>query len=193
MSTIDWASLRQNADDAMRPAPDGEYTLKVKKAEAKTASTGSQMIAVNFVIEGGPSHGKGVFWNLVLSPDNAFALNMFFKRLDAFGIDPTMNGGLSMEQIASMMEGQMVDATLGHREYQNVVRNEVTEVRRNPMSSPRAYSAASSPAASATPAVSNQPPTPQVSTAPPTPSPTAAPVPTPPPASGVSAPPDEPF
>lgn len=189
MSTIDWASLRKNADDAMRPAPDGEYTLKVKKAEAKTASTGSQMIAVNFVIEGGPSHGKGVFWNLVLSPDNAFALNMFFKRLDAFGIDPTMNGGLSMEQIASMMEGATVDATLGHRTFQNVDRNEITEVRRNPMNSPRLVA---SPAASATPAVSNQPPTPQVSTAPPTPSPTATPVPTPAP-NGPSAPPDEPF
>lgn len=128
MSEIDWASLKKNADDATKPAPEGRYRLFCDKAEAKTASTGSPMIVAKFHIEGGPLHGKNIFHNFVLTVDNAFALSIFFRGLGAFGIDDNFFAQLSsssLEPVAAAIVGRQADADLGIRPYQGQDRNEI--------------------------------------------------------------------
>ncbi len=127
MTSIDWAALKRTADDATQPAPVGEYDAIVAKADAKTASTGSPMIVVQFKITGGPKDSKTFFHNFVLSPQNAFAVAKFFSDLEAFGLDNawfTANNP-SMEQIAAELLNKSVHVELGIRSWQGQDRNEV--------------------------------------------------------------------
>lgn len=128
MTDIDWAALRQTADDATRPVPEGEYDLTVTKSEVKTASTGSKMIALTLRVEGGPSNGKNIFNNLVLSLENQFALARWFRTLDAFGLDSNWfsANSPSLEQVAATLLGLHIRGTVSIRQWQGQDRNEIT-------------------------------------------------------------------
>lgn len=127
MTSIDWAALKQTADDATQPAPAGEYDAIVTKADAKTASTGSPMIAVQCKITGGPKDSKVFFHNFVLSPQSAFAVAKFFSDLEAFGLNSEWftTHNPSMEQIAAELLNKPIHVELGIRSWQGQDRNEV--------------------------------------------------------------------
>ncbi|OFW55819.1 MAG: hypothetical protein A2Y75_05230 [Candidatus Solincola sediminis] len=130
MTSIDWASLRQTADDATKPVPEGEYDLVVNKAEATRASSGSPMIKMQLRVVGGPSDKKTIFHNITLTADNAFALAMFFRAMDAFGLNSTWfeQNNPSLEQIAAGLVERPVHATIGIRQFQGSDRNEIKQL-----------------------------------------------------------------
>jgi hypothetical protein len=169
VTEIDWASLKQTADDATRPAPAGDYDVIVKKAEAVIASTGAPMIKMQMGIEGGPSHGKIIFNNLVLTVDNAFALSMWFRNLAAFGVtDAVFAQNPSVDQIAAMLVGRAAVAKLSIRQFQGQDRNQVDQFS-PPAGGPQVAPMVSNvPAPNGAP-VTSGPPVPRVQAGPPTP------------------------
>lgn len=127
MTTINWAALRQTADDATKPLPDGDYNVVVTKATAANAATsGNPMIKIMLEVEDGPKSGRSLFHNLNLTPDSGFALNIFFRALTAFGLsDQYFEQNPTIEQIASDIVGRRACATVGTRTWQGQERNDV--------------------------------------------------------------------
>jgi hypothetical protein len=132
--TINWKDLRKQADDATKPVPADWYEVIVDKAEAKQAQTGSQMIAAQFKIETGPHAGRTVFTNFVFTPDKAFALNIFFRNMEALGVDGSFFAQLqeagfgveaAMAKIAETIAGRRARIEVGMRTWNGQERNEV--------------------------------------------------------------------
>lgn len=87
MAGINFSQLLDQAGDGTFPLLDpGIYTLEVKDAEFKVASTGSPMIAVRFQE---PEKKITIFENWVLTEKAIFRLKMFLKHT---GINPPGDG-----------------------------------------------------------------------------------------------------
>lgn len=131
MSSVDWANLHKQGEDATKPVPIGDYTVQVTESELKQASTGSQMIVVKMRITNGPATGRMLFSNIVFSTEKAFALAMWFKTLGAFGIDVnflnTLQGDINQQlsQIATLLKGRVCTVEAGIKNWQGSDRNEV--------------------------------------------------------------------
>lgn len=127
MSEINWSELKKSADDATKPAPDGEYDLECVKAEAgNAASSGNPKIGAQLKIVGGPCNGKNLLHTFNLTPDSGIALSFFFSAMEAFGLDGNFfNQSPSMAQVAAALVGRKVHAKVGHREWQGQVRNNI--------------------------------------------------------------------
>ena len=131
---VNWSDLRKQADDATKPVPNDWYEVVVEKAERKPASTGAEMVAAQFKIETGPQAGKTLFTNFVFTPDKAFALNIFFRNMEALGVDGNfftqaqqqgLNVEATMTAIASAIVGRRARVEVGTRVWQGQERNEV--------------------------------------------------------------------
>lgn len=182
-NSVNWSDLKKSADDATKPAPEGDYIVEVKKADSTTAQTsGNPMYKLQASITEGPAAGKTVFTNVNVTLGNAFALSIFFRNMAAFGMgDDYFAAGPSHEQVCADLVGRRAIWSLGIRQWQGVDRNEVTGMKA--LEGPNAQaplsatsSAIPTPGAvsvGAGPAVGAMPPTPQIPTpttaAPPTP------------------------
>lgn len=128
--SVAWGQLKQTADDAIRPLDVGTYLFLCSKAEHRRASTGAHMVVANLNVQGGPKHGKSLMHNFVFSPDNSFALAMWFRNFEAFGIDSNfftaLTGNLDqdMPMIASALVGRTAMATVSIRKFQGQDRNQ---------------------------------------------------------------------
>lgn len=134
MSGINWQDLKKAADDATKALPSDWYDVVVKKADQKTASTGSEMISVQFEVATGPHAGRALFTNFVLTPDSSFALSIFFRNLAALGIDDAffrqlsdsgMDAKASLTAIAGVLSDRRARVEVGTRVWQGQDRNEV--------------------------------------------------------------------
>jgi hypothetical protein len=127
--SVAWGQLKTQADDAIKPLDPGRYRFLCSKAEHRMASTGSHMVVVHLVVQSGPKHGKDLMHNFVFTPDNSFALAMWFRNFDAFGLGSdffaTLSGDLQvdMPRVAAAMIGRQVDADVSQREFQRQMRN----------------------------------------------------------------------
>lgn len=127
MTEINWSALKQQADDATKPVPPGDYVVEIKKAEATTASTsGNPMLKVQMTVVEGPQAGKTVFNNFNLTLDSAFAMSIFFRHMEAFGLGTSFfaGGNPSMEAVAQALVGRRAKATLSIRPWQGQDRNQ---------------------------------------------------------------------
>lgn len=130
MADRSWAELRRDADEGTRPLPDADYIVTVASATATQASTGSEMIKLVLRVTSGPQAGRSLWTNFVLSPDNAFALQRFFRNLEAFGLDGRyLDTEPPMEKIAADLVNRSAVATVGSRLFQGAPRNEITALR----------------------------------------------------------------
>lgn len=136
MTSRSWGDLKKTADDASRPIPKDWYDVIISKAVANTASTGSPMIKVQMKVVGGPYNNRVLFTNFVLSTENAVALSIFFRNVDAFGLDDaffTSLGGadsdpaIGMQTVAAALIGRTARAEVGIRTWQGQERNEVQQ------------------------------------------------------------------
>jgi hypothetical protein len=170
MTTVNFAELLKQAGTAATsnnyaPLPDGDYDLKVIEAQATTTSTGKLMFKVTNEVQGGPHDKRRVWDQLVISPDNPKAMNMFFMKATAMGLPTSyFEVNPSPAQVEQALLGRTFRGTLGTRSYNG---NQSNEIKR--------YYASTAPAVSATPAAT------PFATAP-APSPAAAPAPAPAPA-----------
>ena len=173
MASVPWSDLMANAEGGPTPIPAGEYETVVDKATAKKTSKGKDMFSVKFKVVGGPHDGHVVWSNFTISPESPVALGIFFRQLNALGLDGEFFGaGPSPEAVAGALVGRRARLTLEVGEYQGQAKNEVKGVK----PSTSAVPAAPGSAATVDPVVP--------------PAPAEAPS---PPAAGGDAPPKPPF
>jgi hypothetical protein len=123
MSTLNWNDLIKDAGDAANtsyePLPDGDYELVITEATASVAQSGKAMFKVKAQVQSGP-HAKRLVWdNLVVSPENATALGIFFRKMSALGLSReffTQNP--SNAQIEQAMLNRPFRAQIGSRTWQ---------------------------------------------------------------------------
>lgn len=132
-TSVNWGALKKTAEDATRPLPDDWYDVTVVKSEFKLASTGSPMITATLEVDSGPHKTRRLFTNFVLTPENGFALGIFFNNMKAFGFDDNFfaqltQSGLDLEagmvQIAAQLQNRSARVQVGTRQWQGQDRNE---------------------------------------------------------------------
>jgi hypothetical protein len=179
MSTINWADLVKQAGDAggntnYEPLPDGDYELKVIDAKATTTQTGKTMFKITNEVQGGPFAKRRVWDQLVVTTDNPKAMNMFFMKTSAMGLNSAFfDANPTNAQIEQALAGRSFRATLGKRTYNGTESNEIKRYY------PGQAAAAPTTAGAAVP--------------PPPPAPSAAPAPAPAPAPAAPITAEEPF
>jgi hypothetical protein len=177
MSTLNWSELIKEAADSgstsYEPLPDGDYELKVLEAEAKQAQSGKTMFAIKCQVQGGANANRLVWDNLVVSPDNATALGIFFRKMAAMGLtkDAFFDREPTTAQIEQALIGRGFRGQIGSRTYNGQKRNEIKNYY------PSSAAAAGAPA-----------PVQTTTAAAPAPAPAAAPAPAPAPSSAPAAP-----
>jgi hypothetical protein len=135
LTTIDFQSLIAQAKTASFDAlPVGDYDLECVEATPKPTSTGKEMVKAKYKVIAGPSAGRTVFNQYVLSPENATALAIFFRDMQAHGLDETFFTQLQgveqpMAVIAARLPGTRVRMTLSQRQWQGQTRNNVDRVQ----------------------------------------------------------------
>lgn len=129
MSTINWASYIKQAEEAgeslgdFTPLPEGDYAAKVLEAKATTSkSSGAEMIAVTWVIDGGPNSGRRLWSYLSLSEK---AINITIRNLTTLGARALMESGASLEQVAAGIVNAPATLKVTVTEYQGKPKNEV--------------------------------------------------------------------
>lgn len=172
MASFSWGDLQQAADDAgFGVIPAGEYEAVVKSAEHKKTGTGKDKIAVRFSVTSGPSEGKAVFNDFVISPDNGTALGFFFRHMKALGLGPDYFAtNPDLGKVATDLVGRNCVVVVGIRQWNEEDRNEVKGLKPSGGAAPATPAAGPQPMAAPRPAAQPQPmPQPQ-----PTPAPSAA-------------------
>lgn len=119
MGSVNWQQLQEAAGEASFEAlPPSVYDVVVDAAEATQSSSGKDMIKTTFRVEGGPYHGRKVFNQFVLSPENPNALNFFFRHMRAMGLGSEFfAANPRTEQVASALVGQPCRVRLSQREW----------------------------------------------------------------------------
>lgn len=133
-NTVNWDDLIKSASSGFEALPNGDYNVTVEKAEVVTASTGAPMIKTVFVVEDGPHAGRKIFNNFVLTVDNPDALGFFFQNMGHLGLDRTFFASLqgsmqdSLPQVAASLPTRRCRLSLGQREWNGQMRNNVLRV-----------------------------------------------------------------
>ena len=171
-NTIDFAALVQKAGDAAantnyEPLPEGDYEFKVIEAVATTASTGKLMFKITNEVQGGPHSNRRVWDQWVVSPDNETALNIFFAKGAALGLNKSYwEQRPTPAQVEQALVGRSFRGKVALRTYQGKPSNEIKSYY------PSTSVAATSPVAAAAPAPA---PAPAPAAAAPAPAPAPAP------------------
>ncbi len=156
--------------------PASSYDARVKEANAKKASTGSDMIEIVFAIVGGPQDDQWIWSNLVLPKADSKPghRKMFARRMRALGFDMaslTANNP-SLQQVADQMVGRSVRIEVIHKPWEGNQRAEVKSI--SPISGAGTVPSAPTVDAPPIPQVPDVPQVPEIPTAPPAASPPVA-------------------
>lgn len=130
MPVIDFnAAMSQAKNASFEPLPDGNYNLVCLEATASESQTGKPMIKAKYQVEDGPNQGKKVWNNYTFSADNDNALAFFFQHMGFHGLDHSFFAqNPAWETVASSLQGRRIQVTLGQREFQGTIRNDVKKI-----------------------------------------------------------------
>lgn len=134
MTTIDFTKALQDAKGVTFEAlPIGDYDIEVTKAEAVQSQNGKPMIKTNMKVIAGPYERRPIINNFVLSIENPQAVAIFFRHMKCFGITEEFFAALgangSLDPVANALIQRRARLTLGHREWNGEMRNEVKGVK----------------------------------------------------------------
>jgi hypothetical protein len=130
MSSLNWSDLVKEAGEtsSYEPLPDGDYALKVIEATAKVSQSGKTMFAITTEVQGGPHAKRRVWDNLVVSPDSAAALGIFFKKMEALGLPRSyFDQNPTNAQIEAAIRDRVFRGRVGSRVWQGAKKNEIKD------------------------------------------------------------------
>lgn len=130
-NSFNFTDLTKAAEDAgFTVLAKGDYDVEVVTAEAKVTGTGKPQIAVKLKVIAGPSTGKTLFNNFVITKENANALGFFFRHMAAFGLPiDYFNTNPPLAQVASQLVGKRATVSVSIRQWQGTDRNQVDGVK----------------------------------------------------------------
>jgi hypothetical protein len=139
LSTTPFSELiKQAAEAKYTVVPESRYAVVCRDATATKSSTQKDMIKLTVKIVAGPQKGNNVLTQQTLSPDNANAVAIFLKFLDAFGLDsafleglpPGPEGGPNIPAVAAALKGRVAMADVGVHQWNDEDRNDVKKFYR---------------------------------------------------------------
>ena len=128
-----WSDLAEQAgeDTGFSALPQADYDLKVIAAEAKNTSGGKTMFKITTEVTSGPYAKRRVWANLVVSPENPVALNIFFRQMAAIGIGKDYFAtNPSDHNVAESLVGKEFRGQVVIRQYQGEDRNDIKQYSR---------------------------------------------------------------
>lgn len=133
MADFNFGQMRQ---DAMI-VPTGDFILRCVKAEAVKNSKGDDMIKTQLEVIAGPHTGRKFSNNFNIIPSNSNALGMFFRQMDAFGLDEAYfnvlpNGAAGVTRITQDLVGRVVEANVGVRQWNGVDQPDIKTIKKAP-------------------------------------------------------------
>ena len=155
-----WADLADQAGDTSFTAlPEADYDLRIIESKAvNTAKTGKTMFKITTEVTSGPYAKRRIWHNLVVSPENPIALNIFFRQMAAIGIAKEYFAtNPSDHNVAAELVGKEFRAQVIIKQYQGDDRNEIKQISRL---SRTETSTAGPPPAPAAPSPASAPPAP---------------------------------
>lgn len=128
--TVNWSDLAKAAGESGFDAvPAGSYDVFIESCEAKTASTGKNMLKTRFKIENGPKQGSSIFNNFVLSPENPNALAFFFRHMSSLGLGSSyFESNPPLERVAADLMGRRCRIEVSIRTWNDTQQNQVDRV-----------------------------------------------------------------
>jgi hypothetical protein len=128
MTVVDWNSLMKQAQQSAA-LPGADYDMVVVSCDAVNASTGKLMYKTRMAVESGGYQGRHLTNNFVISPDSPTALRIFFRHMNAFGLDANFfASNPAPDTVASSMVGRRALVTLGLRKWRGEDQNEIVQV-----------------------------------------------------------------
>lgn len=130
VKSLDWGAITEMAGEVRLPPP-GNYICEVENAEWKMSSTGKAMLALRHRIKIGPDANQAFFDQLVVTPDNPQALQIFKNKIGLLGGEEAWDAlkANKPELIVDMVEGTVVECVIDHQEYQGTMRTNVKNYR----------------------------------------------------------------
>lgn len=126
---IDWNKVLddQTKDPSIGAAPDGQYNVRITKAEATQSSAGNPMIKVTAEIIDGPYAGKLLWTQITFKTDSPGTMRMAIVNLSALGVDREWLASTnpSIQTLAQTINGAEAVADVDSREWQGQMRNNV--------------------------------------------------------------------
>jgi Protein of unknown function (DUF669) len=158
---ISWSDMLAEADAGgsnYDPLPVGDYTVVIDEASHTTSQSGKLMFKTKMKVEGGPHNGRLVWNQFVISPESPKALGIFFSQMKALGLGKDFfEAQPSEDVVVNSLVGKRANVTVGQREWQGQMRNEIKSIKPS--------GDASSTAAPATPSTPATPPSPSAAPA----------------------------
>ena len=136
MPSKTWSELLNDAEEAgggFSVIPADSYDFVIVKSEARKSSNQKDMFNIQAKVINGPSQGKNVFNNFVISPESPVSLRIFFQQMKVLGLtgENLFNSNPTPEQIASALYGKAFKGTViiekdNKGEDRNVIKNFAT-------------------------------------------------------------------
>jgi hypothetical protein len=108
--SIDWNAAVATAKTAI-DWPADTYKMSIDGASWDKTKTGKDRLKIRMLCKVGPKTGKFLFWDLVLTPDNAKALKFFLDRLNTLGVSADKLSAWQEESL-KLYNGDKDDAAL---------------------------------------------------------------------------------
>lgn len=133
MAEFNFGQMRQDA----LIVPTGDFTVRCVKADAVKNSNGDDMIKVQLEVIAGPYTGRKFSNNFNIIPSNPNALAMFFRQMEAFGLDEAYfntipNGPAGVARITLDLVGRVVDVNVGIRKWNDVDQPDIKSIKKAP-------------------------------------------------------------
>lgn len=121
-----FGDLYQEGSEALKPLTEGTYDAKVQDALATKSQNDKPMIKIKLAVRKEGGGVKVVNTQLTLSTENATALGIFFRHMEAFGLGATFfTNSITLEDVAKAIVGRDVRVVLSIGEWANAPRNNV--------------------------------------------------------------------
>lgn len=127
MAEATWGELMKSAQIASEPIPEGQQNVKIIDAQATKTSAGDKlMFRIKLEILDGPAVKRRLTTNQVVSPENGAALAIFFRSMEAIGLDANFFAGdPNPDQVAAAMLNRQASVIIKHGSWNGGVTSNV--------------------------------------------------------------------
>jgi hypothetical protein len=137
MATVNWAEMDEAAEEAIKPAPAGTYTIELKSAQDAESTDKKPQVRFNFKIVDGPYKGKTVFHTITFNDEKPNTIVMAREFLATLGFKNLKEwGSTDPKQRLEMVVGRRIEAEVQVNEWKGRQSNRVGRVLRGLASGP---------------------------------------------------------
>jgi hypothetical protein len=128
-----WDALLKTANDAGGAiVPAGDYDARVFSCDVSKSGTQKDQLLVRYEILNGPYAGKKITDRMTISPENANAVAMFFRKMTGLGLDESyfkQQPPPPLVRVATDVVNRYARLNVTQREWNNILQMNVNSVK----------------------------------------------------------------